>query len=98
MFVFTIMQLDSRQKENHILCCHNRAAWTEYADKLELTLLVCVHDHAIGQETEGESLLCCHNRAAWTEYEDKLELTLLVCVHDHTAGQETEGESHLVLP
>jgi hypothetical protein len=32
LFVFTIMKLDRKQKENHILCCHSRAAWKECVD------------------------------------------------------------------
>ncbi len=44
MFVFTVIkQLDRKQKENHIFCCHSRAAWPEECeDQLELASLVVV--------------------------------------------------------
>ncbi len=43
MFVFTIMQFDRKQKENHIFCCHSRAAWPEKCEGLlELASLVVV--------------------------------------------------------
>ncbi len=43
LFVFTIIrQLGKKQKENHIFCCHSRAAWPECEGLLELASLVVV--------------------------------------------------------